>query len=459
MSDSHSPPPHRRPFSTRFFDKDNAPARRIYLKALIGGCCLIIISIFAVFPIYWGALWKTPERNLNGWVVDFDGGIIGQAVVRNLTADSSLSKVTFTAVSASQFPRGPAELENSLLEQRTWVAVAINPGASDRLQASYSTPNATYDGADAITVFAAEARNENAYRTLIRPSVDESFETISTTFALQAVMQLASTSPDLTALIATSPQTVIKPISFTMDNVAPFNEPVASAVTFVGLIYVLILSFFVVMIAYGARDAAGLNRSLTLRSLILTRFATAFIAYFIVSLFYSLLTLAFQLDFTRKFGKAGFVVFWMLNWVGMLSVGLALEALITLFTARFIPFFMIIWIIVNVSVCLQPIEVLPVVYRYGYAVPFYNVSHAVRCIVFGTKNQVAMNFGILIAWAAISCLTLPLIQWAVRRRDVVAEQQQQQRAASSSSAAGAGAGAGEKSVENGSSEGTVTAVA
>lgn len=41
---------------------------------------------------------------------------------------------------------------------------------------------------------------------------------------------------------------------------------------------------------------------------------------------------------------------------------------------------------VNVSVCIFPIEVMPIVFRYGYATPFYNVSHAVRCIVFGTKN-------------------------------------------------------------------------
>lgn len=63
-----------------------------------------------------------------------------------------------------------------------------------------------------------------------------------------------------------------------------------------------------------------------------------------------------------SFGHAGFIVFWMLNWVGMLSVyvlppalkphlpdtfnsGMALEAMITLLTVRFVPFFMILWII------------------------------------------------------------------------------------------------------------------
>jgi hypothetical protein len=59
-----------------------------------------------------------------------------------------------------------------------------------------------------------------------------------------------------------------------------------------------------------------------------------------------------------------------------------------------------------------------------------------RTIIFGTKNErssylssflsaevdetvflVAMHFGVLIVWIAISCITLPLIQWFARRRD------------------------------------------
>ncbi|EDR02881.1 uncharacterized protein LACBIDRAFT_308059 [Laccaria bicolor S238N-H82] len=49
----------------------------------------------------------------------------------------------------------------------------------------------------------------------------------------------------------------------------------------------------------------------------------------------------------------------MLSYIGMLSVGLALESLVTLLTVRFIPFFMLMWIITNISVCIFPIEVLP----------------------------------------------------------------------------------------------------
>lgn len=47
--------------------------------------------------------------------------------------------------------------------------------------------------------------------------------------------------------------------------------------------------------------------------------------------------------------------------------------------------------VANVSVCFMPISVLPRVYRYGYAMPFYNVQRAVRAIVFNTKNDRALS--------------------------------------------------------------------
>lgn len=112
------------PFTRRFFDKNNTTARHTYLRIFITGCFLVIIVIFAVFSIYWGALWKTPLRNLHGSVVDFDGGLVGQAVVQGLINTSSLSRVTWTPRNASEFPGGLRQLGDAVIKQETWVAIA-----------------------------------------------------------------------------------------------------------------------------------------------------------------------------------------------------------------------------------------------------------------------------------------------------------------------------------------------
>ena len=57
------------PFSKQFLAKDNAVARRIYMKVMGTAVLGIAVAIFAVMSIYWGSLWKTPVGHLQGWVV------------------------------------------------------------------------------------------------------------------------------------------------------------------------------------------------------------------------------------------------------------------------------------------------------------------------------------------------------------------------------------------------------
>ncbi|KAJ7138271.1 hypothetical protein C8R44DRAFT_976059 [Mycena epipterygia] len=375
-------------FSGQFLDKspEASAARAIYLRTIFGGVTALAIVIFAVFPIYWGSVWMSPHHTLPGWIVDFDDGAVGQAVSVALAGiNPGTNGISWQVVAASEFPGGITQLENEIVQEKTWYALTINAGASANLTAAVSAVDGSYNSSLAITFIGSEARNENIYR--IHKSI-----------------------------LSTAPELAVRPIYYTTVNLRPFDVAVASAVTFVGFIYLLILSFFVVMIAASAREASGLEQRLSLASLLRMRLATCVIAYFFIALIYTLLSRAFQLPFDRAFGHAGLVVFWMLNWAGMLACGLALEALITLLTPRFIPFFLLLWIITNVSVCVFPLQVLPHVYRYGYAFPFYNISRAVRTIVFRTKNDLGLNFGVLITWVTLSCLTMPLFQWFMRRR-------------------------------------------
>ncbi|KAF9039485.1 hypothetical protein BDZ89DRAFT_1110170 [Hymenopellis radicata] len=355
-----------------FTDASNARERAAFFKILVGGCFAVVVALLAIFSIYWGALYKVPDHRFDDWL---ETGAIGTLI----------------------------------REQKSWVAIVVNANASANLE----NADASYDPTTAVTVYGVEARSENAFRTFIRPVAQATLLAISDSFAEQRVANMSSAA--FSALASTAPQAISKPLSFTLVNLAPFDIPVASAITFVGLIYLLILAFFVVNIGLAAREASGIEQKLTTASLIRVRLISVLIAYFFISLFYSLLSLAFQVDFSRKFGHSGFLIFWMVNFAGMLSVGLALEAMLTLLTIRFLPFFLLLWVISNVAVCFEPIEVLPHIYRYGYAMPFYNVAGAVRTILFGTKNELALHFGILIAWSAVSIISLPTFQWYRRR--------------------------------------------
>ncbi|KAJ7641202.1 hypothetical protein FB45DRAFT_353578 [Roridomyces roridus] len=409
------------PFSSHFFEKsaEASAARGVYLKTIVGGVVALSVVIFTVFSIYWGSVWSSPHHTLPGWIVDFDGGAVGQTVSQALSnIDPGKNVISWAVVSASQFPEGIAQLEDAILQEKTWYAVAINSGASTNLTTAVSAVDGSYNSSKAITFIASEARNENIYR-VHKTIATAQLDAITHQFALHFIADLP-TATNAATLLSSAPELVARPIYYSVANLRPFDVPVASAVTFVGLIYLAILSFFVVMLAAAAREASGFEARLSLGSIIRLRLTTSAVAYFFIALIYTLLSRAFQLPFDRRFGSAGFVIFWMLNWLGMLACGLALEAMLTLLTQRFVPFFLMLWIISNVSTSVFLIPVLPHVYRYGYVFPFYNVSRAIRAIIFETKNDLGLNFGVLIAWVALSCGTMAAFQWFVRRRAVEA---------------------------------------
>ncbi|KAH6910148.1 hypothetical protein BKA70DRAFT_1560776 [Coprinopsis sp. MPI-PUGE-AT-0042] len=404
-------------------------ARGMYLKVFLGGLFMVIFMIFTILPIYWGALWKIPAHNLDGWVVDFDGSLIGERVSQALQSPqvSSTSRITWHIKSADEFNGSPEELAHAVREERTWAGIAIMPNVSSNLTSALATPNPSYDGSRGIIAYGVEARNENGFRSLVRPSLDGALRAITQQISLQVSQQLTSSGSSgsdaqIAEILRTAPQTIISPVGYTIDNLIPFDQPVATAATFVGMLYQLIMSFFVVMISLAAREASGYAHHLKTSSIIALRLASSVFAYCMISLFYCLLNLAFHLDVGRKFGSgAGFMIFWMVNWIGTLAVGLALESMITLLTPKGIPFFMLLWIIANLSTCIFPLQVLPKIFRYGYAMPFYNLSRALRTIVFGTKNSVGEVVGILLAWVVVSCITLAFFQWFVRRGSSSAE--------------------------------------
>ncbi|KAK0209174.1 hypothetical protein DFS33DRAFT_1380646 [Desarmillaria ectypa] len=151
--------------------------------------------------------------------IDFNGSTVRNAVVHGFL--SSSSRLSWTERPSSDFSGGVGEVADLVVDQKTWTAVVVNSNATTALQSALSSVNSSYDGSEVITVYTVEARNENTY--------------------------------------------------YTLNNLRPFDISVASAVTFVGLIYLLVLSFFIVNFCSVARQQSGLETALTTDSLIKVR--------------------------------------------------------------------------------------------------------------------------------------------------------------------------------------------
>ncbi|THH18740.1 hypothetical protein EW146_g2279 [Bondarzewia mesenterica] len=405
-------------FSESFFSKEasTSSARTLYLKIVLASSLLVTVWIMAVLPIYWGALWQFPEHthNLKGWVVDFDGGQIGTFVTQSFVASSGPpTTMTWETVTASQFPNGQDDLIHALVQEHAWVIVAINSNATSNLNNAVASANGSYNGSLAVTMYGEEARNENAYDMLIQPLIVALMDGTSRSFATGFARQLASSGQNTTNLAANAPQILTNPLSYTIFNARPFDVPVAAAVDFVGLIYLLIIAFVNSLINNAARtDVTHIDQRLSFRSLIFLRIVIPLCVYFYISCFFSMISLAFQVPFNRTYAIMCIYThfspsnrispqirsFWVRDLLDAIMAGDVCPRPRSgsydhdldrpLYT--FLPDFMDHKQVTpppNVSVCFFPIPLLPGVYRYGYAMPFYNVERAVRTIVFNTKND------------------------------------------------------------------------
>ncbi|KAH7104414.1 hypothetical protein BKA62DRAFT_635540 [Auriculariales sp. MPI-PUGE-AT-0066] len=417
---SGSPRAGPRPFTHSWKDPAIAGPRAGFVKGLVGGLVLTMVAIFAILPVYWGAFWRAPQHahNLNVVVVDLDGGAIGQALRTMFTSPQitgAQTQLTYNIAPSGEFANAEAVAEY-VTDEHAWAAVVVSSGATQNLQSAISSRSTSYNASQVITLYLNTARNENATPRFIQPQLTPVLERFSEQFAVTNAQGLAA-STDLAGLLSTAPALVTRPVSFSTIELRAFDVPVAAAVDFVGLIYLLIIAFLVAMMNYNIRVMSGLNKLLNLRTLLVIRFVVPFLLYFAMSWIYSFISLAFQVPFSRHYGHGGFILYWISSYLGMLALGLAIESIITLLTPRFIPYFLILWIISNVSVAFFPIQVLPGVFRYGYAMPFYNIGQIVRTLLFGTKNHLGLNYGILIVWIAISCVTLTLFTVFMRRKE------------------------------------------
>lgn len=149
-------------------------------------------------------------------------------------------------------------------------------------------------------------------------------------------------------------------------------------------------------------------------------------AYFFLSLAYSLLSLAFQINFSGTdpapsqtlptliangnpdaFGKATFVVYWMLNYLGMIALGLACENVAMIVGQPWTGLWLIFWVITNVATAFYDIDIEPRFYYWGYAWPLHNIVEASRSILFDLHSRLGLNFGVLAAWAAVNTALFP----------------------------------------------------
>lgn len=147
------------------------------------------------------------------------------------------------------------------------------------------------------------------------------------------------------------------------------------------------------------------------------RMLTLPVLYLFLSLCYLALSCMWQIRFDKYYGASGYVIYWMLSWVSMMAFGLTVENVNNVLGPPFTPVFFIFWVISNVATGFYPVELLSNFYDWGLAWPLRHDIIAGKAILFGTKNELGLNFGVIIAWVAIGLALQPLTIWVQMRKN------------------------------------------
>lgn len=359
------------------------------------------VGVLAVFSVFWGAMFRRSERahNLRVGVINWDDGVVGDVFMEQVRA----RPIEKTLVGLDYIPPDmfttKEQIETLIVQFNYWGVLVVEHNATEE---TVEVLNGQLKEAYQISYYYASARQETIHWTYVLPQI-MAFQAQFLEQKVPLIQQdLMTNFSD--AQIANIIRSGITTLKFANHDVRPFTGGVASAIDNVGLIYLIIVSFQQTMM-WNLIHAIMIPYKVVFWQRFLYRCAVNCASMFIVSLCFSLVSLAFQQDFEVAYGKAGFVVYWLVNYLAMLALGGATDNIQILFVKYFppiLPVWLLFWVIVNTATAMSPLEVSPGVYVYGRAMPLYNALEAIRTILFNVKSTIGLNVGVLLIWIVVN---------------------------------------------------------
>lgn len=411
-----------------FNDRLKEPRKSLAIRYLMVYAIMGFL-ILGIFSIYWATGFERNERyhRLRMLVVIEDENVVGgtQPVIGNtlrqiLELPQAENLGGWLIQDNAEFNETASSHDNTIWEEvmrqvhheEYWAGIYVRSGASNDFKNAIINGDTSYNvSRETVRVYYETGRDMMSMNSYVTPNV------------LRISQQMASNSSNVvtslmdgedTSNIFSNPNSLYvasTPIQFLMEDGRPWNDPVLFAPSQVGLIYVIILTFFAFNF-FNDIHLTVARLGIKPIHLVLYRALSSIMSFFIISLIYSLVTLAFQVDFTKTFGHSGFLVYWMTNFLTMWAVG-AMNEVMAMWCIMFYPpllgFWMLFWVIINISPTFTPMAILPKFYRYGYGLPIHASYEITKVIFFDTyKGAMGRNYGILVAWDAIATVLLVL---------------------------------------------------
>ncbi|CAG8885932.1 unnamed protein product [Penicillium egyptiacum] len=363
----------------------------------IGGSFLLIQLLFLGNMSYlYGNVFNDSQRMkaFTILLVDYDDSIVGQSVKAAYSQLESPSFPTLIEHSSTDYPTSN-DIRESICKGHYWGAIYVNPNASSRLSAAIASPKAaqTYQNTEALT-YVWNGAKYPSYAQVISSSLQILVQgTRSAYNALNgtAAMSTANTTDTNIAHV------LFDPIGAASIDLKPTNQGGRFYYNTVTMVMVILPQFFFVMALNGISAETKIFETLSLRQNIALRLGISVFFTFITSLCMSGYIWAFREDWATTHSQ--FPLTWIILWLAMHLHFFIMDSVTAVLPMKFMPFFVLTWVIVNVSSTLSPFELSPGFYRIGYALPAYELYQVLIDIwTRGCNPTLYRSLPILFSW-------------------------------------------------------------
>ncbi|KAH7064270.1 hypothetical protein BKA63DRAFT_608550 [Paraphoma chrysanthemicola] len=391
-------------YSYTFFAKEATFARKSLVPGLLLPVIYNAVLLWTCLALFLGSLIRSNDiSRISITAVNLDDGSFGSQIIggisTSLQAPGPHFQWHFATSSASV---NDAWSRHQVLDEKTWAVLQVSANASDNLRNALSNGEASYDPTSAVTLYFASARNQVTTLAITIPPLMALLNSIISNIAINTTstyMQSSNGTLPLSALQC--PQCLVSPFAIKQTDLIPFSSTIATGMLSTGLIFLLTFTFNIFTVLRAGAERHG--HIFTLPTTLKLRTICSLAAYLFLSLMYTLAIRAFSVSLNGHFSRpgAGFMILWLLHFFTMGACGLVMESICTVIGMEWGPYLLNIWLILNASGAFASFEIMPSFYKYGYAMPFYHCAQGVRTIVFGTKNRLGLNFGVLGAWMLV----------------------------------------------------------
>ncbi|KFZ02651.1 hypothetical protein V500_00041 [Pseudogymnoascus sp. VKM F-4518 (FW-2643)] len=347
-------------------------SRASFFQAAALNFVLLQLLFFGLICYLFGSLFKQTSRThaLNVLWVDYDGGVIGDAV---RDAYKSLRSDGFPNVVEHPRDKFPSEIEmrEAVCDTTYWAALYTAPGSSERLEHALSGAASQYNQSNVLFYIWNEAR----YPTVLDSAISSTLQMLSNAAraaytARYSTFALATIQPNDTTAIST----FANPWTLSSINIQPTTQGSRAVYNTICIVLILIQDFFYLASINGLYAQFKIYNKISPTRIIFTRDIISGTFTIIGSLLVSAAIWAFKVGWMVS-GKQ-FAINWLIIWLFAHVNFLAIDVFTIWLPPQYIPMALISWIVTNVTSILLPFSLSPSFYRWAYALPAHEAYEA-----------------------------------------------------------------------------------